>query len=621
MKRKRLPNIVRLMAADARLHGRMARISRRYSDVVGACLTGGGIAVYVASAAVVTGLVLYGGFDSSTLDRHLLMRGFHIAQGLFIAYILFNIIFGFKSWWRDSLFVKRIAAGLMLLTLIPVIFPHTAGTPVDSIWHFLHSRWFLFTGLGVYSLAELCYGTMQMLGRRTNPSLILSASFLIFIILGSFVLMMPRCTTGGIRYIDALFMAASAVSMTGLCTVDIAASFTPLGQTVMIVLMQIGALGVLTFTSFFALFFSGRASIYNQILMRDFIYSKSISSLMPVILYILTFTLCVEGIGALGIYLTLPDGFGGSTGQRAFFAVFHSVSAFCNAGFTTLPQGMAEPALMDSNQAIYLVLSALILAGGLGFPNLVNIKEAAGEYIGRLRCSITGRRRRHRAHIYDINTKLVLLWSAVFFAVGCVAFYVLEYNHSMAGLSWSRRAIQSIFCSCTVRTAGFSTYGPDQWLGATLLIAMFFMWVGCASQSMGGGIKVNTFATVVLNIRALARGQKGITAFNRTIAPDSVRRAYAVVCLSGFAILGYSLLLTLLQPELPLKGVMFEAFSAFTTIGMSLGITPELSDASKIVVATAMFLGRVGVISVLCGLVGNRTDRSPMLPTDDVIIN
>lgn len=224
-------------------------------------------------------------------------------------------------------------------------------------------------------------------------------------------------------------------------------------------------------------------------------------------------------------------------------------------------------------------------------------------------------------HVYDLNTKLVLMWSAIFFAAGTAAFYVLEYNHSMLGLSPGKRIIQSIFCATTVRTAGFSTFGPESWLGSTLLIAMFMMWVGCASQSMGGGIKINAFAAVMLNLRSIVWGQKGVTAFGRTVALSSVRRANAVVCLSVFCILLYSLALLLMQPELPAKALMFEAFSAFTTIGMSFGVTPELSDIAKATVCTAMFLGRVGVISVLCGISGNRPDRSAMLPTEDVIIN
>lgn len=606
--------------AATRWRGRLARLRVRYDGATGLASRLLGAGVYVAAVATAVCLALYGGFDSSAMDRRILMRMLYGAQALFVAAIVFNLTFRFRATLRDSLWLKRVADMLMLLTIIPVLWPHGSG-PVTGVLHFMHSRYFLFSAMGVYALAELSFGTMQLLGRRTNPSLILSVSFLVFILIGSFVLMLPRFTTAPIRYIDALFMASSAVSMTGLCTVDVATRFTPLGWVVMMALMQIGALGVLTFTSFFALFFSGRASIYNQILMRDFVYSKNMGSLMPVILYILMFTLAVEAIGAVGIYLALPDGFGGDTGSRVLFAAFHSVSAFCNAGFSTVPRGMADPALMHGNQAIYLVMSMLIFAGGIGFPNLVNFKDVAVEYGRRLRARLLGLRYTRRTHVYDLNTKLVLIWSLVFLAGGFVAFYVLEYNHSMEGLPTGQRLAQALFCSTTVRTAGFSTYGPASWLGVTLMVAMFLMWVGCASQSMGGGIKVNAFAAVMLNLRAIVRGQRGVVAYRRAVSPASIRRANAVVCISVFAIGAYAALLMLLQPELSGKALAFEAFSAFTTIGMDLGVTTELTDISKGVVITAMFLGRVGIISVLMGLTGNRPDISPMLPADDIVIN
>ena len=212
-------------------------IDRRYDGIIQACSGTLAVLVYVAAAAAPVCLLLYWGFDSSALDKRLLMRLLYGAQAVFLASILCNMLFRFRAWWRESLFVKRMADGIMLLTLIPLLWPFRSWPAWEAAA--TYSRVFLFCALGMYSLAELSYGIMQLLGRRTNPSLLLSASFLIFIIIGSFVLMLPRCTTGSIRYIDALFMASSAVSMTGLCTVDVATTFTPLGWTVLAVLMQI----------------------------------------------------------------------------------------------------------------------------------------------------------------------------------------------------------------------------------------------------------------------------------------------------------------------------------------------------------------------------------------------
>lgn len=603
--------------AQRKLRGTLARVNHRYDSFVSGAERFITPVLFVASLACITTILIYAGFDSTTIDRRLLIRIMRSIQGLFVFGVLFNIIFDARRTFRDSLFVKRLADIGIVLSVIPMIVRH-----LHPEYGWIDNRYVFFGVMGLFSIAEISYGTMQLLGKRTNPSLILSVSFLIFIFVGAVVLMLPRCTVAGhMRFIDALFMAASAVSMTGLATVDTAATFTPIGWCVIAVLMQIGALGVLTFTSFFALFFSGRASIYNQLLMRDFVYSKSMSGLMPMILYILTFTVVIELMGAVAIYVTLPEDFCGSIENRIAFAGFHSLSAFCNCGFTTLSQGLATPALMKGNQMFYIVMTCLIFAGGIGFPNLVNFKDVIVEYFHRFKNKILRLPQKRVVHIYDLNTRLVLLFSALFFVGGFVGFYLLEYNHSFEGMSLKEKLVQAAFCSATVRTAGFSTVPPQAWLGATFLMAMFMMWVGCSSQSMGGGIKINTFAAVVLNLRSIVRGQKGVAVFGRTIAPTSIRRANAVLCMSIFAILVFSSAIMILQPELPAKAVIFEAFSAITTIGMSLGITPELSDLSKIVIAVAMFLGRVGIISVLCGIVGNKPDNSSLLPSDDIIIN
>ena len=416
-------------------------------------------------------------------------------------------------------------------------------------------------------------------------------------------------------------MAASAVSMTGMSTIDSAAVFTPLGWTVIAVLVQIGALGVLTFTSFFAMFFSGRSSIYNQLLMRDFIYSKSMSSLLPVILYILLFTLSLEAIGALAIYASLPPDFLGDTGERVAFSAFHSISAFCNAGFSTLPEGMATPELLNGNQLIYIVLTVLIVAGGIGFPNLVNFKDVLAGYFKRLKGWITGIKAPRKAHVYDLNTKLVLVMTAILFFGGALAFFALEYNGALASMPLGKKIAQSFFGSATVRTAGFSSFSIFGLGNGMFLIMMLLMWIGCSSQSMGGGIKVNTFAAVVLNLRSIIRGQKGVAVYHRTIASTSIRRANAVVVLFIFAFAVYSFVLMELEPHMRASSILFEVFSALTTVGYSTGITSDLSSASKLILASAMFAGRVGVLSILCGLIPNRPDRAHMYPTDDIIIS
>lgn len=598
-------------------HSELVRSADMVMDRVCAFLD---VLQFLAALACIVCLALYVGFDKDVLDHSMIFKVIGSSQTIFIIAVFANLINPQRR--KRRVLMRRVFDVVIILTLVPVVMQHCEATE-SAFFHFFHSRRFLFACLGIYSVAQLCYGSMNLLGRYTNPSLILSVSFILFILIGSFALMLPKCTVGSshLRYIDALFMATSAVSMTGLSTVDTAGLFTPLGWTVMAVLMQIGALGVLTFTSFFAIFFSGNRSIYSQMLMRDFIFSKSMSALVPVILYILSFTLVIEFLGALAIYFTLPDGFESSFGNKAAFAAFHSLSAFCNCGFTTLPHGLATPELMNGTPLFYIVIVVLILAGGIGFPNLVNLRDVLVEYIRRIRAFVMGRSYVRKVHVYDLNTKLVLLFTLIFFVGGSVVFYLLEYNHALEGMPVGEKIMQAVFCSATVRTAGFVTVAPSHWLGVTFVIALFLMWVGCASQSMGGGIKINAFAAVLFNLRSIVMGQKGVAVFGRSISLSSVRRSNAVVCFSILAIFVYSCLLMILEPELPAASVAFEAFSALTTVGMSFGITPEFGDVAKIVLATAMFLGRVGVISVLCGIIGDRPDISVNLPADDIVIN
>ena len=417
-------------------------------------------------------------------------------------------------------------------------------------------------------------------------------------------------------------MSASAVCITGLTSVDIPSTFTPMGVAVIAVLVQLGSLGIITFTSFFAMFFTGNTSIYNQLLLRDVIYTKSMNALIPTLLYVLGFTVAVEAAGAVAVFFSIPDSLPMALDDKIVFATFHSMSSFCNAGFSVLPGGMANPELMRSSQSIYVVTSVLIFAGAVGFPILVNFKDIIAGYIHR---AVSRIRRvtdeRRPVHIFDVNTKIVLYTTLAILVAGSAAFFFLEYDNTLAGMSLSDKIIQSVFNSLIPRSAGFASVDPARFLDVTLLIVVVQMVIGGASQSMAGGIKVNTLGAVLLSLRSVLFGHNGTTAFHRTINTASIRRANAVVALAALSLFAYCVIILLLEPHMSAKSVIFEVVSALFTVGSSLGITPDLSDASKATLCTAMFLGRVGIISLLCGMVGTKRDISQHLPKDNIIIN
>lgn len=607
----------RLKAARSRYGNFTYRFSHAISVGAGILY----VASLISAVLCLVVLVVIGGYEHSPGDLARLTGLLHLFQGIFIVDILYNLVLRLRSTLRSGRVVMMIVDGAMLLTLIPLLYPRPENPWLPWLSSILYSRYFVYMVLCGYSIVEVSFGLMSVTRRRTNPSLLLSCSFLFFILAGSFVLMLPRFTVEPISYIDSLFVATSAVCITGLTPVDIAATFTPAGYIVLCVLFQVGALGVLTFTCFFAIFFSGATSVYNQLLVRDMIYSKTMNALVPTLLYIMTFTLAIEAVGAVAVYFTAPPALFADNGQRIMFAVFHAMSSFCNVGFSCLPDGMSNPALMTATQSVYSVTSLLVIAGGIGFPILVNLKD-----IIVLKFKNLWHRLRHlpverRVHIYDLNTKLVLVTYFGILAFASLAFFFLEYDNTLRGMTLWHKVVQSVFNSLVPRSAGFSSVNPAGFLPITLLLVVVQMWIGGGSQSLAGGIKVNTVAAVLLNMRSILRGGSRPWAYDRSISVGTIRRANSVVLLSIIAFIILSAILLMCEPALSPRALLFEAVSALFTVGSSLGITSSLGFVSKVAVCVAMFVGRVGIISLLTGLIRPRTDISEHLPQENLIIN
>lgn len=609
-----------------RMHDSMQRWRRMTHRFVGALHTVSGClrALSITASFVLLGvLVVYFGFDHSEAEIAIIRRVIRAAQLIFLTDIFYDFMFAPDSDSKKRGIAKMIVDSSMIVTLIPLLYPHPEHPWIPWLERLLYSYRFLTGVLTAYAIVDVSEAVMKLVGRHTNPSLLLSSSFLAVIFIGSVLLMLPKCTYGPIQYVDALFVSTSAVCITGLTTIDVYANFTPLGMIVLAVLIQIGGLGLMTFTSFFALFFSGRTSIYSHLVLRDMIYSKSMSNLLPTLLYILSFSVTLELIGAFVVYGPIRDAFGLPWLQTFAISFFHSLSSFCNAGFAIMPGGMSNPLLLYGCGSIYWITSVIVIAGAIGFPILVNFKDALMLHLHRLWLFITMRRdtEPRNVHPFDMNTKIVLTTFFILFFAGAVLFGLMEWNHSLAGMSVGDKVTQSVFNSVTPRSAGFSSVNPAGFLNITLVMVMFLMWVGGGSQSTAGGIKVNTFAAICLNLRCIILGREKVTAFRRTIAVWSIRRANAVVCISIISYLVYSMVILALEPQLPTRDLLFETLSALFTIGSSLGVTPLLSPASKLILCSAMFLGRVGLVSLMSGLAGRRHDSPASYPTDNLIIN
>lgn len=579
---------------------------------------------YLASILLIVGLVYEHGFTISVAEAHQLQRLYHGVWIVFLSDISLRIALEYKDTRQTFSKLTWILTFLLYLTLVPVVFhrPEVEGA-IQAVWDFLNGRIYHLALLLMLSFLNLSYGLVRLLGRRTNPSLILAVSFLIIILIGTGLLMLPRSTVAGISWVDSLFISTSAVCVTGLTSVDVASTFTTTGFVIIILLIQIGGLGVMTLTSFFAMFFMGNTSLYNQLVVRDMVSSNSLNSLLSTLVYILGFTLAIEGVGMLAIWSDIHGTMGMDIHEELAFSAFHSISAFCNAGFSTLPGNLGNPLLMSGHNPFYIYISLLIILGGIGFPILVNFKDIILYHIRRfwrfLRTWEWDGRRFY--HLYNLNTRIVLIVTFLLLVVGTAGIALFEWNASFAGMSVADKWTQAFFNASCPRTAGFSSVDLASLSVQTLLIYLILMWIGGGSQSTAGGIKVNAFAVVVLNLVAVLRGTERVEVFGRELSYDSIRRSNATVVMSFGVLFVFIFIISILEPKLSLLTVTFECVSAISTVGSSLNATPLLGSDSKLLVALLMFVGRVGLITLMLGIIKQKKNTKYQYPSGQIIIN
>ena len=514
---------------------------------------------------------------------------------------------------------------LLGLTLIPIIVKLIGIDDNYGLVDILTNRVFHVTVLFLVSVIDLSDGVIRLMGRKMNPALMMALSFMVFILIGSGLLMMPRCILPGVhlRWIDSLFTATSAVCVTGLTTIDVPSTFTSLGQFVIMMLIQVGGLGVMTITSFFALFFMGNTSLYNQILVRDMVSSKSLASLWSTLLNIFGFTAAIELVGAFTIFLNIHGTIGLDLTHELFFSLFHSVSAFCNAGFSSYAEGLGSPLLMTGHCWLYIIISLLIILGGIGYPVLVNLKIIVHKRANFIWKWICGHRYASMSipNLFDLNTQIVLRTTGMLIFFGTLLIGVFEWENTFDGMLPHEKLVQAFFNAVSPRTAGFTSVNLGSLCIQSVIIYTVLMWIGGASQSTAGGVKVNAFAVAVLNVRAIVRGTTRVEYGGRELSLDSIRRANVAIFASLFVLFVFVFTITIIEPQLSLKAIAFECVSAFCTVGSTLGITPLLKDGSKVLIILLMFFGRVGVVTLAQALLRQYSNQNYKLPQDNIIIS
>ena len=580
----------------------------------------------VGALCVIVGAVLEMGFELSERLKSEFDLVFLWAWNMFLLERVCHLLLA-KPGQRKSAysFLGWIINGLLTLTLIPIILYLLGINDDTGLIKILENKTIYLLILLLISFIELSDAVITSLGRKSNPALMMAVSFLFIIMVGSGMLLMPRCIQHGVHlsWIDSLFTATSAVCVTGLTTIDVPSTFTCLGQLIVMLLIQVGGLGVMTITSFFALFFMGNTSIYNQMQVQDMVSSKSLASLWSTLLNIIGFTAFLELAGAVMIFLNIHGTIGLDLRHELFFSVFHAVSAFCNGGFSNYQDGMSAPVLMEGHSCLYIILALLIIFGGIGYPVLVNLKAAVSRHAKVLWKWINGHRYAslNIPNLFDLNTKIVLRTTTLLTVIGTVLIAFFEWNNTFAGMPIHEKLTQAFFNAVSPRTAGFISVNLNHMCIQSVFIYTVLMWIGGASQSTAGGVKVNAFAVAFLNIRAIIHGTTRVEFAGRELSSDSIRRANAAVFVSLIVLGIFIFLITLTEPNQPLKAIVFECVSAFATVGSSLGLTPELHDTSKALIVVLMFIGRVGLVTMAQGLLKQYKNQNYKLPQDNITIS
>ncbi|GAA5483324.1 TrkH family potassium uptake protein [Haloferula sargassicola] len=433
--------------------------------------------------------------------------------------------------------------------------------------------------------------------RKIPPALLVVGTFLLAILIGAGLLMTPNATTRGIGWIDALFTSTSAVCVTGLATLDTSADFTFTGQAIILALIQIGGLGVMTLAYFLTVMSGQGIGLRDRALLGEILSESNIHQVGRVVSRIVGITVISEGIGTLLLYLCWRNE--SSLDSPFWQALFHAISAFCNAGFSTLSAGMMNPVAIDDHAA-QSVIMALIIIGGLGFVVAGQIHHVV---IAPLRKNqlIPWRRTRHQRHRVPVHVRLVLITTTALLVGGAVGFWVLDVTlKEPAGRVWT-----AVFNSVTARTAGFNVSDMGALPASAVVLMCFLMVIGGSPGGTAGGVRTTTFALSLLELQRLVRGRSDVHFGGRRMPRAVMERCHVTIFLSLLWILVSTLFVAAAQPRMHFDDVLFECVSAFATVGLSRGITAELGTFSQIVIMLSMLIGRIGILTFAFTLAGS----------------
>lgn len=467
----------------------------------------------------------------------------------------------------------------------------------------------------LFALTEIFGQSQKVFNFSVRPAVLFLLSFAGLSLVGAVLLTFPEMTASGkgMNFLDALFTSTSATCVTGLIVVDTATFFSIKGQLIILVLMQLGGIGIITFASFFTVFLRQGIGIRHQLAITDIFGTENFKTSTNLLKQIVLFTVIIESAGAFILYTQLgndpTESFYQQPFLRLFYAVFHSVSAFCNAGFSLFSDNLMHGSIVH-NPLLMMVIALMIVLGGLGFPALRDLFSPAA----------IRRRKKLKWKKLEINTSIALYSSITLIVSGAVLFFLIERSAALKDMPAPMAIVHSIFQSVTTRTAGFNTVNIAALSIPSIIFFLFLMFIGGSSTSTAGGVKTSTFVVIIRSVMAVIRNKPEADIRRRMLSQNLIYRALAIFAFAVMFQFTGIFLLSLTDPKFPLSDVIFEMVSAYNTVGLSRGITSELSSYGRVIIIVFMFIGRVGSLTFAFAISSGHQSRAYSYPKAHITV-
>ncbi|CCU79160.1 Potassium uptake protein, integral membrane component, KtrB [Halanaerobium saccharolyticum subsp. saccharolyticum DSM 6643] len=439
---------------------------------------------------------------------------------------------------------------------------------------------------------------MNLKKKNLTPAQYLVSGYFVIIMIGSLLLMLPAATTDGqgLKAVDAVFTATSATCVTGLIVVNTKEAFTIFGSTVIMLLIQIGGLGIMSMSTLFAFIVGKKISLKERLIIQEDLNQYQISGMVRLVQYLLGFTFAIEGTAAAILFLRFSQDY--PFWRSIYLSIFHAVSAFNNAGFDLFGNSLEN---FTGDITVNFVIMALIILGGIGFGVMM-------EAYNRIKFKKT-----------TLQTKIVVVMTLALLLFGFFVFFILEYNNTLAGLPLLDKTLGAMFLSVTPRTAGFNTVPTGALKHSSLFLIIVLMFIGASPGSTGGGIKTTTFGVILVTMKNMITGKEDMEIYNRRFEKQIVYKAFTITMLAAGLIILVTTLLLIIE-DFQFIDALFETVSAFGTVGLSTGITGELSDISRVLITVTMFAGRVGPLTLAVAIGEKQRKGTYHYPTEKVMV-